>query len=134
MATPPSPELLRSFFDAVSRGDLQALEPLVADKVVFEFPGDRFGGRFEGKRRFLFFMKQNRRLFQEPLRFQVNWAGVADDRGVAQWTNRGVTRDGRDYRNRGVTVFRFVEGEIAEIQDYLDTEIMERTWPAKHER
>jgi ketosteroid isomerase-like protein len=76
------------------------------------------------------FLRQNQRLFQGGLRFAVSWAGVCGDRAVAQWTNEGVTRDGKNYANRGVTVFRLDGGKIAEIQDYLDTEAIASTWPA----
>ena len=38
------------------------------------------------------------------------------------------------YANRGVTVFRFAEGRIVEIQDYLDTERIAETWPPKEQR
>jgi ketosteroid isomerase-like protein len=81
----------------------------------------------------LVFLKQNQRLFQGGLAFHVNWAGVAGDRAVAQWTNEGTTKDGVAYANRGVTVFTLRPGlggaEIVKIEDYLDTERLVATWP-----
>ena len=68
-------------------------------------------------------------MFRDGLRFTVSWAGAAGDRAVGEWTNAGVTRDGRPYANRGVTVFRHEGGRIAEIHDYLDTQAMAETWP-----
>jgi ketosteroid isomerase-like protein len=57
---------------------------------------------------------------------------VAGDRGIAQWTNAGVTRSGREYANRGVTIFTFdTDGRCTRIQDYLDTERIAETWPAR---
>ncbi len=117
------------FFEALYAGQLDRIEASLADDVVLEFPGRRFGGRFEGRRRVMVFLKQNQRLFQGGLRFHVHWAGRCGDRAVAQWTNEGRTRDGRDYANRGVTVFRIAGGRIAEIQDYLDTERIAEFWP-----
>ncbi len=122
---------IRSFFSALCSGDFETLENRLDEGVVFEFPGGRFGGRYEGRRRVLVFLKQNQRLFRDGLRFTVRWAGIDRDRGIAQWTNAGVTRDGREYANRGVTIFRFGDdGRIVEIQDYLDTERIADTWPA----
>jgi ketosteroid isomerase-like protein len=123
-------EDVRSFFEALGRGETAPLEARMREDVVLEFPGRRFGGRFEGRRRVVVFLRQNQRLFREGLRFHVSWADVSGDRAVAQWTNAGVTREGKEYANRGVTVFRLVEGRIAEIQDYLDTERLAETWPA----
>jgi ketosteroid isomerase-like protein len=123
-------EDVRAFFDALGRGDVAAIEVRLAEDVVLEFPGRRFGGRFEGRRRVVVFLRQNQRLFREGLRFTVAWVGVCGDRAVAQWTNEGVTRDGKNYANRGATVFREAGDRVVEIQDYLDTERLSETWPA----
>ena len=121
---------VRDFFRAAGEGDLDAITARLAEDCLLVFPGRRFGGRFEGRRRVGVFFKSNRRLFREGLRFELSWVGLCDDRAVAQWTNAGTTREGRDYANRGVTVLRFdAEGAIVEIQDYLDTESLSETWP-----
>lgn len=121
---------VRRFYEALVTGDFDWLAQRLHDDVILEFPGSRFGGRFEGRRRVLVFLKQNQRLFQQGLRFEVHWIGLAGDRAVAQWTNSGVTRSGKDYANRGTTIFRFEPaGRIIEIQDYLDTERLAETWP-----
>lgn len=120
---------VRAFFGDLMDGRWDALGDRLAEDVVFEFPGRRFGGRFEGKRRVLVFLKQNQRLFEGGLRFTVHWAGIVGDRAVAQWTNAGRTRTGRDYRNRGATVFTIRDGRIVRIEDYLDTEALVETWP-----
>jgi ketosteroid isomerase-like protein len=120
---------IRRFFAAAAEGDREVLEAALAEDVVLEFPGRRFGGRFEGRRKVLVFLRQNQRLFEDGLDFTVHWAGVAGDRAVAQWTNFGVTRDGVEYANRGVTVFVLADGKVAEIHDYLDTERIAETWP-----
>ncbi len=119
----------RRFFRALSEGDADWLGGVLTDDVLLEFPGQRFGGRFTGKRKVLVFLRQNRRLFEDGLTFTVHWAGVAGDRVVAQWTNAGRTRTGIDYSNRGVTVFVVQGGLITELHDYLDTAAMAETWP-----
>jgi ketosteroid isomerase-like protein len=123
-------ERLRAFFAAVSASDWETVEAALADDVSFEFPGRRFGSLVEGKRKVLVFLKRNQRMFREGLRFDVQWAGVLGDRGVAQWTNEGITREGEPYANRGVTLFTFRDGLAVEIRDYLDTERIADTWPS----
>jgi ketosteroid isomerase-like protein len=117
------------FFAALSRADVAALEARLAEDVVLEFPGRRFGGRFEGRRKVLVFLRQNQRLFRDGLSFTVRWAGSFGDHVVAEWTNAGVTRDGKEYANRGATVLTLLNGRITEIHDYLDTERLSETWP-----
>jgi ketosteroid isomerase-like protein len=124
-----TPQDVVAFYDALSRGETDALGSRLAEDVILEFPGARFGGRFEGRRKTLLFLRQNQRLFQDGLRFTVHWCAVTGDRAVAQWTNAGTTRDGTAYANRGVTVFRLAADRIVEIQDYLDTERLAATWP-----
>ncbi len=119
---------IRTFFEALSTSDVRLMADCLTDDCVLEFPGRAFGGRHEGKRKIVIFLRQNNRLFREGLRFTVHWAGVIGDRGVAQWTNAGTTKTGIDYANRGVTIFRFEGEQIREIQDYLDTERIGETW------
>jgi len=121
---------VRAFFAAVHAGDWASVEARLHEDVAFEFPGRRFGGRHAGRRKVVVFLRQNQRLFEGGLAFDVAWVGVDGDRAVAQWTNAGRTKTGVDYRNRGVTVFRFDrDGRVLEIQDYLDTETLSETWP-----
>jgi ketosteroid isomerase-like protein len=122
-------EDVRAFFDDLHGSRLDRIEGMLAEDVAFGFPGHRFGGRHEGKRRVLVFLKANRRLFTGGLRFHVHWVGIDADHAVAQWTNEGTTREGTPYANRGVTIFRETEGRIVEVQDYLDTERIAETWP-----
>src|SRR5262245_35591440 len=121
-------DAIRSFFDDLMQIRFDALEERLAEDVIFEFPGRRFGGRRDGKRRTMTFLRANQRLFTGGLKFHLSWVGVVDDRAVAQWTNEGTTREGIPYSNRGVTVFRLSDDKIVEIQDYLDTEIIAETW------
>lgn len=133
-----TPDDVRAFFALISAGDTAGLEPRLAEDVVLDFPGSRFGGVQQGRRRVLVFLRQNQRLFQAGLAFHVTWAAVAGDRAVAQWTNAGTTREGRAYANRGVTVFTLRPeaaapgGAVyARIQDYLDTEALASAWPSQ---
>jgi ketosteroid isomerase-like protein len=123
-------EDVRDFFAALTHARWPELEERLAEDVVLDFPGRRFGGRVEGRRRVLVFLKQNQRLFEGGLRFEVSWAGIVGDRAVAEWRNAGSTRAGQAYENRGCTVFRLAGGRVVEIHDYLDTARIEETWPA----
>ncbi|HHN74183.1 MAG TPA: nuclear transport factor 2 family protein [Acidobacteria bacterium] len=120
---------IRGFFEALSRADFDGLEQALDEDVRLVFPGRRFGTEVQGLRRVRVFLRQNQRLFRGGLHFDLSWVGVIGDRAVAQWTNHGTTRDGQDYTNRGVTIFRQAGGRIVEIQDYLDTERIAETWP-----
>ncbi len=120
---------IRAFYAELHAGDFRALAERLAEDVSFDFPGRRFGARVEGRRKVTVFLRQNQRLFEDGLRFDLTWVGTDGDRRIAQWTNAGRTRTGIDYANRGVTVFHIRDGVIAAIEDYLDTERLAETWP-----
>jgi ketosteroid isomerase-like protein len=121
---------VRRFFDDLANGRFDLLEARLAEDVVLEFPGARFGGVFEGRRRVLVFMRQNQRLFAGGLCFTLHWVGMMEGRAVAQWTNDGTTRGGTPYTNRGVTLFTVNQDRITRIEDYLDTQTLMDYWPA----
>ena len=123
-------KLTSGFFEALGGGRLAEAADMLDEDVVFEFPGTRFGGLVEGRRRVLVFLRQNQRLFRGGLRFTLHWVGAAGERTVAQWTNAGITRDGRPYSNRGITVFHWRGEKVFRIEDYLDTERIRETWPS----
>jgi len=124
-----TPQDVHHFFQALGDGRFDEIEPRLDEDVVLEFPGRRFGVRVEGRRRVMVFLKRNQRLFDGGLRFTVAWVGVLGDRAVAQWTNAGRTREGRDYTNRGCSVFTLAGDRVVRIEDYLDTERIAETWP-----
>jgi ketosteroid isomerase-like protein len=125
-----TPDEIKAAFEALGVGRLEPLTEALADDVVLEFPGARFGGTFEGRRKVAVFLKRNQRLFDGGLHFTVRWVERVGDRAVVQWTNAGRTKTGTDYENRGVTILRFQGDRIVRIDDYLDTERLAETWPA----
>jgi ketosteroid isomerase-like protein len=122
-------EDVRTFFEQVYAGEWKLIEERLTEDAVLDFAGKRFGGRFMGRRKVLVFLRQNQRLFKDGLKFTVHWVGLSGDRVVAEWTNKGTTKTGKPYSNRGVTIFRVKDGKIVEIQDHLDTELLNETWP-----
>ncbi len=127
---PVDADQIKAAFEGLGKGEFEPFLEHLAEDVVFEFPGKRFGARVEGKRRVGIFLKRNQRMFDGGLAFTVHWAARAGDRAIAQWTNAGTTRQGVEYANRGVTLFRLEGEHVVEIQDYLDTETLSETWPA----
>lgn len=125
-----TPDDIRGWFEALSQGDVGPLVAALADDCVLEFPGSVFGGTHAGARRIKVFLRQNQRLFEDGLTFTVTHVAMSGDRAFAQWTNAGRTKTGVDYRNRGVTLFYFANGEVVRIEDYLDTETIAETWPS----
>jgi uncharacterized protein len=122
--------IIREFFAAGNRGDIEQCLALLADNVKWTTMGTtRYSGCFEGKET----------LMGEvigPLFGQLK-AGIhstieslfAEDELVAAETRgQAETHDGRRYDNRYCHVFRVRHGRIVEVTEYLDTELVSKVF------
>jgi len=118
--------IVRSFYDAGNRGDLDAAVALLADDVRWTVTGTtKFSGAYAGNQDLV------TRLVA-PLFGQLK-AGIngtilnliaEGDFVAAQVSGRAETKDGRAYDNTYCFVFRLHGGKIAEVTEYLDTELV----------
>lgn len=118
-------QVVRSFYDAAARGDMDACFALLADDVKWTNIGTtRFSGTYAGKQALI-------EQLLGPLFAQLK-AGIATtienltaeaDIVVAQTTGVAETLDGVPYNNSYCQVIRIREGKIAEVKEYFDTEL-----------
>lgn len=118
-------QVVRSFYDAAARGDMDACFALLADDVKWTNIGTtRFSGTYAGKQVLL-------EQLLGPLFAQLK-AGICTtienltaeaDIVVAQTTGTAETHDGVPYNNSYCQVIRIQEGKIAEVKEYFDTHL-----------
>jgi hypothetical protein len=118
-------QVVRSFYDAAARRDLDACLALLADDVKWTNIGiTRFSGTYAGKQVLL-------EQLLGPLFAQLK-AGISTtiesltaeaDVVVAQTTGTAETHDGVPYNNSYCQVVRIREGKIAEVKEYFDTQL-----------
>lgn len=118
-------QVVRSFYDAAARGDMDACFALLADDVKWTNIGTtRFSGTYTGKPALL-------EQLLGPLFAQLK-AGIATtienltaeaDIVVAQTTGVAETHEGVPYNNSYCQVIRIRDGKIAEVKEYFDTEL-----------
>jgi ketosteroid isomerase-like protein len=118
--------IVQSFYEAGNRGDLEAAVALLADEVRWTVTGTtKFSGAYAGKQDLV------TRLVA-PLFTQLK-AGIngtiqnliaEGDFVAAQVSGHAETKDGRAYNNTYCFVFRFRDGKVAEVTEYLDTELV----------
>lgn len=117
--------LIQAFFDAGNRGDMKGCLGQLAEDVKWTNIGStRYSGSFVGKGDVV------SRLL-EPVFGQLK-AGIMctidnviaeGDFVVVQSRGRAETKHGRTYNNTYCHVFRVRDGKIAEVMEYLDTEL-----------
>ena len=118
-------QLIRAFYEAGNRGDLEECLRYLADDVTWTNIGSmRYSGSFRGKSTLVAELLQ-------PVFGQLK-AGIAStienmiaegEFVAVQSRGRAETTDGRPYDNTYCHVFRVVNGKIGEVTEYLDTQL-----------
>jgi uncharacterized protein len=118
-------QLIRAFYEAGNRGDLEECLRYLADDVTWTNIGSmRYSGSFRGKSTLVAKLLQ-------PVFGQLK-AGIAStienmiaegEFVAVQSRGRAETTDGRPYDNTYCHVFRVVNGKIGEVTEYLDTQL-----------
>jgi steroid delta-isomerase-like uncharacterized protein len=101
-------ELIRSYDDAWNRQDVDAIDSMHTDDVVFEnhTAGERAEGRAEVREHIAQIFRNN-----PTLRFTGRVLRIGEDFAVSEWTAT-VERDGRTLEWDGVDVFPIRDGLI----------------------
>lgn len=118
-------QLVRAFYEAGDRGDMEACLALLADDIRWTNIGKTpFSGTYTGKRAVL-------EDLIGPLFGQLK-TGISSvienliaegDYVVAQTAGTAETLDGRPYNNSYCQVIRIRNGQFAEVKEYFDTEL-----------
>lgn len=117
-------QLARDFLEAIAVRDVARIEALLHPDATYWVAGTPHLFTWAGRRDRAAFMDWAR----SPTIFvdggaQVTFgaATAEDDRVALESTNLGVTADGRTYTNAYHHLFRFRDGQIVEVKEYLDT-------------
>jgi ketosteroid isomerase-like protein len=111
--------LMGEFNEALNRGDVDAMMSMMTDDCLFEdtYPSP-FGTRYEGQAAVRGYWE---RFFAAVSRAQIEQEELfaCGDHGVQRWEYHWTDRQGSSGSVRGVDVFRFRGGKIAEKRSYV---------------
>jgi ketosteroid isomerase-like protein len=124
-------QVVRSYFDAVNRGDMATITALLDDDASFWVPPSLPDGvEFRGKAMVLKLFTESVGLYDPDagLRVEIQLLTAEEDRVAAELIIRGkAAADGRDYENWYHFLFRIRDGHIVEIREHLDSLYAYRT-------
>ncbi len=116
-------QVVRTFFDAGNRGDLESCLRLMADDVTWTNIGStKYSGTFAGKEALVADLLGP--LFDQlATGIASTLDGVIAESDLVVVQSRGLaeTKDGRPYNNTYCHVFRINDGKISEVTEYFDT-------------
>lgn len=130
MTVEENKSVVRSFFEAGNRGDMDACFALIADDVVWHNLGStRLSGTFRGKA--MLMEELLGPLFgslKAGIRSELEALIGEGDTVVAVTSGTAETTDGRPYCNRYCQLMRIRDGCIVEVTEFADTDLMRRTF------
>ncbi len=111
----PYKEIALSVFEAMNTSDFSTFEKNAANDLSFYFPG---ADRVEGVKRVILFFKILLRKYNK-LTFTVSDVIIENKKACVVWTNKGEEKDGKPYKNSGITLFHFTDDKVSFISDYF---------------
>lgn len=139
MGTPENEQLLQRIFDALSQGDSRPFADAMADGFTWTVTGTTaWSRRYEGKAAVQGeLLAPLRARIEGRIRVAARRILACGDWVVVEARGDAVTREGRRYDNEYCFVIRVEAGELRELVEYLDTELVtaalgEPPWAARH--
>jgi uncharacterized protein len=129
VADHPNLELMRRGYAAYTSGDLETIDRLFADDVVWHVSGrSPISGDYTGKEQVFGFFGKLQELSGGTSRVEVHDLLADDDHGVAIVT-QSASRDGRTYEGRVTHVLHLRDGKVTEFWDaYVDQYASDEFW------
>lgn len=125
MPTTDNKEIVRRYFDAVNRGDLETITALLDDDASFWVPPSLPDGvEFRGKANVLKLFTESVGLYDADagLTVELHELTADEDRVAAELVIRGkAAADGGAYENWYHFLFRIRDGRIVAIREHLDS-------------
>lgn len=123
--------LAESYYQALERGDFEALAHLHADDVVFNLIGHTpVSGRWVGKAECFGPLVEELvvgKLVPETVQFSRKWKIMCadEDRVVGLMYGGGKATNGEDYLQTYCQIMTIRDGKIAELHEFFDTALVE---------
>ena len=130
MSAEENRKIVQKFYEASNRGDIETCMGLISDDIKWTNIGSTsLSGTFNGKAEL-----QEKLLgplfgrLQQGIFSTVHRLIAEDDFVVAQTSGTAATTDGQPYNNTYCWIIRFRDGKFAEVTEYMDTELVARTF------
>ncbi|HVA77236.1 MAG TPA: nuclear transport factor 2 family protein [Candidatus Binataceae bacterium] len=126
MSASENKELVRKMFTDLGKGDAQAFMAAMAEDIRFTIIGTtRFSGTFKGKQELAAKLLGPLGAALEGGLVITPENLIADGDFVAmQSRGKSIAKNGKRYDNTYCQIFRFSNGKIHEVTEYLDTELV----------
>ncbi|MEE4660513.1 MAG: nuclear transport factor 2 family protein [Halieaceae bacterium] len=115
-------QAVREFFDALNRGDMEAVVNSYAEDGCVHTMGNTLISGVNTKADIRAFGGGVLEAFPEGLTFTIRGMTAEDDRVAVQAESQGQHVSGKPYHNFYHFLFRYRDGELVSLHEYMDTE------------
>lgn len=125
----PNEDLLRKGFEAFGKGDLDTVQGLFADDIVWHVPGNsQVSGDYKGQGEVMGWLGKNAELSGGTLRVEVHDILANDEHAVALFTV-SAQREGKSLRDNAVQVAHISGGKVTESWTHAgDQQTVDEFW------
>jgi ketosteroid isomerase-like protein/alkylhydroperoxidase/carboxymuconolactone decarboxylase family protein YurZ len=124
-------DVIRTYFDAVQRGDQERIRASLAEDATFWIHGNLpISGTYEGRDAIVDGLFQGALSRFEPgsLTVELTSTFVSEDHAAAEWVSRARTPTGTQYENCCSGIFVVRDGVITSVREYMDTQADAESW------
>ena len=123
METEASRQIVLDYLSAQGRGDGARIAELLAEDVVWRMPASSELGEPTSRAEVLQTMAEVGPKFFDlsTMKVEIKWIIAEGDKVVVRQRSQAKAANGRDYDNEYVWVYICRDGQIAEIEEHVDT-------------
>ncbi len=121
---------MQQVFAEMAKGNLDPFVDIMADDMQWSWMGTETWTRtFEGKETVVNeLLAAVKATLTEPFEVVPHRFIADEDFVVIEHTGKNTTPDGRPYHNKYCWVCRFSNGKLRELREYMDTELVTKTF------
>lgn len=135
MSTSNNKQLMQEIFAEMAKGNLDPFVDAIADDMQWTWMGSgNLSHTFQGKEAVVNeLLAAVKETLKPPYQVIPHRFIVDGDFVVVEHTGKNTTPDGRPYNNKYCWVCRFSGGKLRELREYMDTELVTKTFNANNE-
>ncbi|CAI7979683.1 Nuclear transport factor 2 family protein [Frankia sp. Hr75.2] len=126
MANEAHKDAVRTYFKAMGAGEVDLFRSVITDDYVAIVCGkSKISGTLTYDQ-VLAFVGGVPQMTKNGFNFEIASLTAEDDRVVSESTGKSTLSNGAEYNNQYTHLFRFRDGKIREVKEYMDTTLAEK--------
>jgi len=130
MGAAENKELIQKVFTEMSQGNAKPLLAILGKDICWTVIGTtKLSGTFRGKQEiYNRLLKPLGSQLQSNIKITVKSLMADGDQVVVEGSGKALTKEGKTYNNTYCWVLKLAEGKVTEMTEYLDTELVIKTF------